>query len=407
MVRRILGGAGLLALVGLVGCVGTPAPPAPTAPAVIVSQPVERAVTDYALFTGRTAAVQSVEVRARVSGYLQDIAFQAGQEVKQGQLLFQIEPTVYQAALEKAQADVKQYQAQVRLSESELQRSRQLTTAQAIAPEDVEKIVAQRDQAVANLAAANAAVKTAQENVTWTKVVAPVSGRTSVNLLTKGNLVVADQTMLTTIVSQDPMWVYFDVDTETMLRIKQLILAGKVTTYEKAEYPVDIGMPTETGFSHKGRIDYVSNQVNPGTGTLNVRGTFPNPDRIVTPGLYVRVRMPVGPSHQALLVTDRALGSDQGQPFLLTVDEKDQVVRRDVKTGALHDGLREITAGLGKEDWVIVDGLLRVRPGVTAAPKRQPMPEQPAMPEQRSAAAGEQGSKEAGGNGSKEAGGTK
>jgi RND family efflux transporter MFP subunit len=348
---------------------------------VTVSQPLQRPVTDYAMFTGRTAAVESVEVRARVSGYLQDIAFQPGEEVKAGQLLFQIEPRIYQAALDKAQADVKQFQAQVALAKSEYERATKLATSQAISREDFEKFAAQRDQAIANLAAAKAVVETADQNLAWTKVTAPVAGKTSVNLLTKGNLVVADQTLLTTIVSQDPMYVYFDVDESTVLHIQRLIRAGKVTSYRDAQYPVEIGLSNEKGFPHRGVIDYVSNQVNTGTGTLNVRGTFPNQDRVLTPGLFCRVRIPVGRPHQAILVTDRALGSDQGQRFVLVVDAKNEVVRRDVAIGALHDGgLREITSGLNPDEWVIVDGLLRVRPGVTVEPRRQPMPENASGP---------------------------
>jgi RND family efflux transporter MFP subunit len=339
-----------------------PAPPA-AAPVVTVSRPLEKNVTDQATFTGRTAAVESVDVRARVSGYVDEIDYRPGQEVKAGQVLFRIDPTIYEAALQKAKADVNQFKAQVRLGESDLKRSKRLVKVDAIAQEEVDKIVAQHDQAIANEAAAEAAEKTAAENLEWTKVTAPVSGRTSVNLLTKGNLVVADQTLLTTIVSQDPMYVYFDVDTSTMLRVKKFIREGKVQSYEVADYPVEIGLPSETGYPHRGKIDYVSNQVTPGTGTLNVRGNFANPDRILTPGLFVRVRVPVGPPHRAMLVADRALGSDQGQPYLLTVDDKNEVVRRDVKVGGLYEGgLREITAGLAASEWVIVDGLLRVRP---------------------------------------------
>jgi len=363
-----------------VGCGRSDADTPTAGPAVVtVSQPVEREVTDFAHFTGRTAAVESVDVRARVSGYVQDVTYQAGQEVKQGHVLFQIDPTVYQAALDKAEADVKVYQAQVNFLTEEHERNRRLVATGAVSREEYQRVAAQREQALANLAGARAAVRTARQNLAWTKVTSPIDGRTGVNLLTKGNLVVADQTVLTTIVSQDPMYAYFDVDENIMLHVRRLIREGKATSYEKAAYPVAIGLSSEQGYPHQGTIDYVSNQVNPGTGTLNVRGKFPNTDRILTPGLFCRVRVPIGKPHRALLVTDRALGSDQGQPFLLLVDANNQVVRRDVQTGARQDGgLREITDGLKRDDWVIVDGLLRVRPGVTVEPRRQPMPTHPA-----------------------------
>jgi len=336
---------------------------------------LEREITDHADFTGRVAAVESVDVRARVSGYLKEVAFQAGQEVKEGQLLFLIEPVVYEAALQKAEAEVSQYTAQLRLAESEAQRSQQLLGSKAVAQEDVEKIMAQRLQATANLEAAKAMVRTAKENLGWTRVLAPVAGKTGVNLLTKGNLVVADQTLLTTLVSQDPMYIYFNVDERTMLRAQELIRQGKATSYQQAAYPVLAGLANEEGFPHKGVVDFVSNQVQTGTGTLNVRGKFPNQDRKLTPGVFARVRIPIGQQHKALLVTDRALGSDQGRPFLLVVGTDNQVARRDVEVGTLHEGgLREIKAGLGSGEWVVVEGLLRVRPGLIAAPQRQPMP---------------------------------
>lgn len=369
-----------LVLTGLpLGC-QQQAPPADggSAAVVVVSQPLERKVTDYRDFTGRTVAVEAVDVRARVSGYLQEIAFQPGQEVKKDQLLFRIDPTIYEAAVEKAKADIDLYQAQVKLAQSELERNRRLLAVRATSTEDFEKIAAQREQAVAGLAGARAQLAIAKQNLDWSRVLSPIDGKTGVNLITKGNLVVADQTLLTTIVSLDPMYAYFDVDEGTVLYIRDLIRQGKAKSYQDAAYPVWISLSNQTGFPFKGIIDYVSNQVNLGTGTLNVRGKFSNEEGILTPGLNVRVRIPVGQPHKALLVTDRALGSDQGQPYLLMVDEKNEVMRRNVRVGALHDGgLREITEGLKAEDWVIVEGLLRVRPGVAAQPKRQPMPEQP------------------------------
>jgi RND family efflux transporter MFP subunit len=366
----------MIAAAVLAGCQPTAAPPPAMAPTVVtVSQPLERKVTDFVNFTGRTAAVESVEVRARVSGYIEEVSFQPGQEVKAGQALFKIDPTIYRAAVAKAQADVNLYDAQVKLAVSELERSRRLFTNQAIAREDYEKAQATQQQAIASLAAAKAALTTAQQNLAWTTVSSPIAGKTGVNLLTKGNLVVADQTLLTTVVSQDPMYVYFDVDEATVLRVQKLIREGKATSYQKAAYPIDVGLANEAGYPHHGIIDFVSNQLNRATGTLSVRGQLPNPDRVMTTGLFARVRLPIGRPHPAVLVTDRALGSDQGQRYLLLVDDKNEVGRRDVEIGGLHDGaLREITSGVQPTDWVVVEGLLRVRPGITVEPHRRPMP---------------------------------
>jgi len=374
---RRLSGLLFLTLVALPLACGHPESDAPTTgPAVVtVSQPVEKDVTDFARFTGRTAAVESVDVRARVSGYIQSVNYQAGQEVKQGQQLFQIDPVVYQATLERAEAEVSQYQSQLNFLTEESERNRRLVGTGAVSREEFQRIASQRDQAQANLSGARAAVRNARQNVTWTKVTSPIDGRTGVNLLTKGNLAVADQTVLTTIVSQDPMYAYFDVDENTVLLVRRLIREGKATSYEQAAYPVAVGLVSEQGFPHQGTIDYVSNQVSPGTATLNVRGKFANPDRVLTPGLFCRVRIPIGRPHRAVLVADRALGNDQGQPFLFVVDANNQVARRDVEVGARQDGgLREIKSGLKSGEWVIVDGLLRVRPGVTVEPRRQPMP---------------------------------
>jgi RND family efflux transporter MFP subunit len=357
---------------------------------VTVSRPLSGKVTDYAYFTGRTKAIESVEVRAQVGGYLTKVAYDPGQEVKKGQLLFQIDPTVYEAARDKAKADVALYAAQKRLQDIQVTRQRQLV-GRGIAQEELDKTIALRDQAIANMAAAEAALRTAEQNLAWTRVTSPIDGKTSVNLLTVGNLVVANQTLLATVVSQDPMYAYFDVDERTVLHVQKLIREGKVKSYQKAKYPVDVGLANEEGYPHHGVIDYVGNQVNTGTGTLTVRGVFRNPLiagrlRVLSPGLFLRVRIPVGPAHGALLVTDRALGSDQGQKYLLVVNARNEVERRDVEAGARYNGLRVITAGLRPDEWVIVDGLLRVRPGVPVEPRRQPMPTSPAAAKARASA---------------------
>ena len=209
-------------------------------------------------------------------------------------------------------------------------------------------------------------------------VTAPVSGRVSRYVVTVGNLIQSgDQnggTLLTTIVSVDPMYAYFDVDERTVLRIRQLIREGKARSDREAEWPVSLGLATEEGFPHRGTINFEDNQVNPRTGTLHVRGVFPNKDEALSPGFFARVRVPIGQAHRALLVTDRAIDTDQGQKILYVVNEKNEVVSRAVRLGALHHGLREITDGLNAGERVIVNGLQQVRPGVTVEPKLVDMP---------------------------------
>src|SRR5262249_11478617 len=246
-----------------------------------------------------------------------------------------------------------------------------------ISREEYEKSTASRDEAVATLAQNRANLDSAKLDYGWTKVTAPFAGQASRNLIDEGNLVEKDKTGLTTIVAMDPIYAYFDADDLTYQRFKKLIDAGQLKSYKESEFPVFMGLPDEEGFPHKGIIDFVNNKVNTGTGTVQVRGKFPNKDRAITPGLFIRVRVPAGGTHKAILVAETALGSDQGQKYLLVVNAKNQVVRRNVTLGVRSDGLREVLQGLGPDEWVITDGLLRVRPGLTVYPTRAPMPTLP------------------------------
>ena len=364
---------------GLAGCArplseGPPAAPPP----VMVSYPVEREVTDHADFTARTAAVDSVEVRAHVWGYLDKVNFKEGALVKKDAVLFELDPRPYQALLDTAKAKVRQTEAQLKFDEAEYQRYARLIGERAVARADLEKIQANRDITIANLAADKAQVVSRDLDLQYTKVTAPVSGRVSRYLVTVGNLVQSgDQgggTLLTTIVSVDPMYAYFDVDEHTVLRVKQLIREGKAGTPDDGEIPVWLGLANEDGFHHRGTINFIDNQVNPRTGTLRVRGVFPNKDELLSPGLFARVRVPIGVPHKALLISDRALDTDQGQKVVYVVDKANRVVSRPVRLGALHDGLREITDGLKAGERVIVNGLQQVRPGITVEPKLVAMP---------------------------------
>jgi RND family efflux transporter MFP subunit len=363
----------------LAGCAGPPAEgPAAAPPPVTVSYPVEREVTDYADFTARTAAVDSVELRARVSGYLDKVNFKAGALVTKGEVLFEIDPRTYLAALKQAEANLASVEARVKRLDADFARAQRLIGTGAITREEYDKIVGDRGEAAASQAALKAAVERAKLDLDFTKVAAPVSGRISRYFVTVGNLVQAGDltggTLLTTIVSVDPMYAYFDVDEHTVLRVKQLIREGKAGTPDDVEIPVWLGLANEVGHPHRGVINFIDNQVNPRTGTLKVRGVFPNKDEALSPGYFARVRVPIGVAHKALLITERALDTDQGQKVVYVVDGDNKVASRPVRLGALQDGLREITDGLEAGERVIVNGLQQVRPGLTVEPNLVDMP---------------------------------
>jgi RND family efflux transporter MFP subunit len=363
----------------LVGCAAAPSGKPTTPPtSVSVSQPVERYVTDSADFTARTAAVDSVEVRAHVWGYLDKVNFKEGALVKKGDVLFELDPRPYEALLNQAKAKVRQDEAQLSYDEAEYQRNVRLMRTLSVSASDLDKTSSARDVDIANIAADKAQVASRQLDLEYTKVIAPVSGRVSRYVVTVGNLIQSgDQnggTLLTTIVSVDPMYAYFDVDEHTALRVRQLVREGRSDSPRDGGYRVFLGLANEEGHPHEGTINFVDNQVNPKTGTIRARGVFPNKQEHLLPGYFARVRVPIGRPHPALLVTDRALDTDQGQKVLYVVNEKNEVISRPVRLGALHDGLREITDGLKPGEQVIVTGLQQVRPGATVEPKLVPMP---------------------------------
>jgi RND family efflux transporter MFP subunit len=351
---------------------------AAAATAVTVSYPLEREVTDYANYTGRTAAVDSVEVRAHVWGYLEKVNFKEGALVNKGQVLFELDRRPYEATLKQATAKIAQDEAQLKFDDAEYQRNLRLNASRAVSQSELDKSAAARGVDLANIAADKAVVAARELDLEYTKVVAPISGRVGRYVVTVGNLIQSgDQaggTLLTTIVSVDPIHVYFDVDEHTVLRVRQMIREGKAKSARDVELPVSLGLANEDGFRHRGTINFVDNQVNPKTGTLRLRGVFPNKDDALAPGYFARVRVPIGFPHQALLVSERAIDTDQGQKMLYLVNEKNEVVARSVRLGTLHDGLREITNGLKPGERVIVNGLQQVRPGATVEPNVVDMP---------------------------------
>ena len=372
----------LMAAVG--GCQGKPTSVAPSEPPVIpVSRPVEREVTDYVDFTGRTAAVQSVDIRPRVTGYLVKIPFKEGAMVKAEDVLFVVDRRPYKAQLDQAQGQVNLYQAQLKLTRTIFARDKAIN---ARVPNSVSQ--EQLDQDQASMEEADARVKAFEKNMEvyklnheFTNVVSPIDGQVSRYYLTLGNLVNQDQTLLTTVVSLDPMYAYFDVDEPTLLRIRRAINEGRIKRRpDGTNIPVLMGLQGEESFPHQGTINFVNNQVDPTTGSITVRGVFSNPEppggiRLLSPGMFVRIRLPIGPPHRALLIIDRAVASDQGLKYVYVLDAQNKVQYRRITTGPLQDdGLRVIERGLKRDEWVIVGGLQQVRSRMQVEPERMPMP---------------------------------
>jgi RND family efflux transporter MFP subunit len=365
-----------LALVAVFGCTQQEQGAAKIPPTeVTVAKPLQRDVAEYEEFTGRTEAVESVEIRVRVTGYLEKIYFQEGGDVKADDPLFEIDARPYQAQYDMAAARVKLSEAQVELQKAELARNEPLAKKGAISQADFDKIVASAKEAAASVESAKANLESADLNLKFTKLSSPIAGRVSRTLMTKGNLVTADTTALTNIVSQDPMYTYFDVDERTVLRLMQMVKEGKLPArHDASESPLAMALANDVGFPHQGVIDFVDNQVDSSTGTVKVRAKFPNPaektgTHPLAPGFFVRVRIPIGQPHPALLVAERAIGTDQGQKYLLVVNAKNEVEYRPVKLGKLENGLRVIEEGLQGGEQVIVIGLQRARPGKTVEPK--------------------------------------
>lgn len=339
-------------------------------PIVAVTQPVEREITEHEEFTGRTDAVLTVDVRARVTGYLEKVLFKDGEEVKEGDVLFQIDPRQYEADLARNEATVAQAEAHHKRLEADHQRAVKLLARGGIGREEYDKITGDRDEADAAVGIAKAARDMAKLNVEWTKVVAPIGGRLSRRMVDPGNLVKADDTVMTNIVSQDTMYVYFDIDERTLLRLRRLIREGKIKSRQEAQVPILVELADESGYPHRGLIDFSDNKIDPSTGTLRVRGTIENPKpRVLSPGLFVRVQLPIGTPHKALMIPEQALGTDQGRKFLYVVNDQKKVVYRSVKVGWLEEGLRVVLDGLKPGERVVISGVQRVKPGAEVDPR--------------------------------------
>src|SRR3954466_5939089 len=333
-------------------------PPPP--PKVDVAVPVQRSFTRYLEATGNTAAIKNVDLVARVQGFLQSINYQDGSFVKEGTTLFTIEPETYKLKLEQAQAAEAGAQASVKQAEADFKRQSDLVQKQAVSQSTLDTSTSTRDNAQANLQQAQANTKIAQVNYGYTNVTAPFDGVVTAHQASVGELVgVASPTQLATIVALDPIYVNFNVNEQDVLRVREEARRRGMTVNDIKQLPIEVGLQTETGYPHKGKLDYVSPTINQSTGTLAVRGVLQNPDRVLLPGYFVRIRVPFEEQKNALLVPDAALGSDQAGRYLLVVNADNVVEQRKVQTGPLEGELRLIEGGLKGEDKVVIAGLLR------------------------------------------------
>jgi multidrug efflux system membrane fusion protein len=361
--------AGLLMTVIATACSSQADPGAgmPPPPEVSVAQVLNKDVSRWDEFTGRVTAIETVDLRPRVSGYVQQVAYQEGQEVKKGDLLFVIDPRPYKARLAQAEADLERARAEARLAQMQDKRAQTLVEAKAISREEFETRRAASTQGDAAVRAAEAALDNARLDLQFTTVRSPINGRAGRALVTEGNLATADSTLLTTVVSQDPVYVYFESDEQSFLRYQELARKG-----ERAETknPVRVGLASEQGYPHEGTVDFVDNQVDASTGTIRARAVLKNPDRIFTPGLYARVQLQGSGQFKAMLIDDKAVLTDQDRKYVYVLGEKNAATRKDVKLGPVIDGLRVVSSGLAPTDKVIVHGVQKVFfPGMPVQPK--------------------------------------
>jgi RND family efflux transporter MFP subunit len=350
------------------------------APEVAVNQPVSREVADYEDFTGRATAAASVEIRARVSGYITEVLFKEGAEVKKGDVLIRIDALPYKADLAQAEANLKLTIAERAAEELKLARAKKLLPVRAISKEEYDLTLAQLETARAKVVAMEAARDRAALFVRYTEITAPISGRVGRQVVDPGNLVTADTTLLTTIVTVDPMEVYFEMDERTLLRLERLARQSKSKSLAEAKLPVLVGLADEEGFTRKGTVNFVDNKVNPTTEAVTVRAVLANRDGMLKPGMFARIRLPVGVSRKVLLVPDEAIRSDLERKVVYVVDDENRVASRRVVVGKIHDGLRVIDDGLGPDDRVITEGRKSIRPGMKVRPVKAELPAQGRKP---------------------------
>ncbi len=377
MVTRIplvvIGGMMLAGLALVSGCEkqaeATVVPPTD----VSVAQPIQQQVTDFVEFSGNTAAYATVDVRARVKGFLKKIDFTEGAMVKVGDLLFEIEPDIFQAEVDSAKANQQGAEARLAKAQADLNIKKEMAAGNAASKLEVIQAQASVNTATAEVAAAKASIEQAQINLNYTKIYAPLAGRIDKSRVDVGNLVGSDgNTLLASIVQSDPIYVYFYVDEPTVQRfLSRSIERGEQPGSRKINLPLQLARGDTGKFSSAGTIDFVDSQVDPATGTIKVRGELPNANRMITPGFFSRVRVPDGAAYQAVLVPERSIGVDQGQKYVLVVNDKNVVELRPIETGSQQGRMRVVKSGLKPDEWFITDGLLRTRPGATVNPQKK------------------------------------
>ncbi len=347
---------------------------APPPPEVSVAQPRRQSVTEYLEFTGNTEARETAELRARVKGFLKSVHFADGAYVKEGDLLFVIDPAEYQAAVAAGKAKVAEVSAKLERATRDLSRAQTLFKQGNISEQVLDLRLSDKLQAQAEVQVAEADLEQAQLKLGYTRVTAPFDGRMGRTLVDAGNLVGGDgNTHLATIVSTDPIYAYFSLNEKDLLRVRKP-QANNGAAPERGDkvraIPLQLGLTNEEGFPHQGNLDFADTGVDPTTGTILLRGVFANASRALLPGLFVRIRAPIGESADALLVDDRAVGIDQRGRYVLVVNDQNKVETRPVEIGAKADGLRQIRTGLAPGDWVVVSGLQRAREGIEVKPNR-------------------------------------
>jgi RND family efflux transporter MFP subunit len=375
--RAALGLAAALLAAPIAGCdQGQPqaAPQQAPPPTVSVSQPVQRGIVEWDEYTGRFDATQTVEIRARVSGYLNEVRFKDGQEVAQGDVLFVIDPRPFERALDQAGAELFAATTKVENANLDVTRGQKLIEGKIISDKTFDDRMSLLRDAQAAVKVAEAKVKSAELDLSFSTIAAPISGRIGRTLVTAGNWIsagsVSGATLLTTIVSQDPIYIYFDVNENNYIKYKRLTERGEGAGAADIGATVEIALPDERGYPHKGKLDFLDNRLDQGTGTLRARALVDNKSGLFSPGLFARVRVTGSATYSAVLLPDEAIGTDQTNKFVLVVADDGAVERRNVRLGPLSEGLRVVREGLAADEWVVTRGLQRARPGGKVAPKR-------------------------------------
>jgi multidrug efflux system membrane fusion protein len=371
MNRAILLGSLLLMAPALAGCSGKPAASSPPPPAVTVARPLQKMITEWDEYTGRFTAVETVEVRARVSGFIDSVHINEGQMVKQGDLLFVIDQRPFNLAVDQAKADLERAQAKLEIASLDVQRATSLVGSQALTTREFDTRKSTERDATGQVSGAQAALKQAQLNLEWSEVRAPISGRISDRRVDAGNLITGgqtDATLLTVIVSIDPIHFIFDGAEADFLRYLRLAATGARPSSRDVQNPVSVRLADETEYKHQGRMDFVDNALNPKTGTIRGRAVFDNKDGLLTPGFFGRLRL-FGGERDALLIPDGAVASDQSRKIVFTVADDGTVSQKLIELGPIVDGLRVIRSGIAPTDRIVIDGLQRARPGQKVTPE--------------------------------------